>query len=97
MAKADVNSLGNFFVDANGRRRAVQYSAAERLAVNVPYSRLQAFPAGGGESESDSGPLARRPSSVEALAALPMDPYLPLNYANHLLNAKRADEAARLA
>jgi hypothetical protein len=40
----DVNAIGNFFLEPGGKKRPVAYSAAERLAVNVPYSRLEAFP-----------------------------------------------------
>ena len=42
----DVNSSGNFFLQPDGKRLPVVYSAAERLAVNVPYNRLEAFPCG---------------------------------------------------
>ena len=40
----DVNAVGNFFLQPDGRKRPVTYSAAERLAVNVPYNKLEAFP-----------------------------------------------------
>ena len=40
----DVNHLGNFVLDSDGKRRPVAYGPSERLAVNVPYSRLEAFP-----------------------------------------------------
>ena len=39
----DVNSLGNFTLQPDGSRRAVQYLPHEQLRVNVPYSKLQAF------------------------------------------------------
>ena len=41
----DVNASGTFKV-VDGRRRPVVYSSAERLAVNVAYSKLQAFSTG---------------------------------------------------
>ena len=43
---SDVNHFGNFIAQPDGRRRPVSYSCAERLAVNVPYSKLEAFPVG---------------------------------------------------
>jgi hypothetical protein len=42
----DVNATGNFFLLPDGRKQPVVYGASERLAVNVPYSRLEAFPSG---------------------------------------------------
>ena len=41
----DVNSFGNFMI-RDGRRVKVEYTRAEELTVDVPYSKLQAFDAG---------------------------------------------------
>ena len=43
---SDVNHIGNFTF-CNGRRRPIAYGPTERLAVNVPYNKLEAFPVGG--------------------------------------------------
>ena len=40
----DVNSVGNFFLECDGRRRPVAYAGFEKLAVNVNYNKLEAFP-----------------------------------------------------
>ena len=42
----DVNHIGNFVLEPDGRRRPLVYEPSERLAVNVPYSKLEAFPVG---------------------------------------------------
>ena len=42
----DVNSLGNFVLQPDGRRVPVSYGQGELMAVNTPYSKLQAFPVG---------------------------------------------------
>ena len=40
----DVNQMGNFVLEADGRKRPVLYGPTERLGVNVPYNKLEAFP-----------------------------------------------------
>lgn len=42
----DVNTTGNFILLPDGTRRAVSYSGSERLTVNVPYTKLEAFYSG---------------------------------------------------